>query len=542
MALNRREMLVGAGTAAALGAGTVATPVAAQQLPTQWDHEADVVVIGSGACGLPAAIAAKEAGSSVIVVEAQPHVGGHARVSGGNMPLGGGTSVQKRYGIEDSPDLVFKDLTDWSVVQPNGFPDYRYNDREVIRAFADNCAATFEFLREHGVVFVDKPPDRLGGSSVGNSVLRTMHCAPVDWPLIQTGAPAPANQRMTMSTGNGLMQPLDAAARKAGVEYLLEHKMPAIHREQPSSGRVLGIAVENNGTRRNIRAHKAVIIATGGSTGNVNFRRMFDPRLTEEYCGLAGMPYSNQDASGELAAIAINASLWGLFNFTAETGSGVTKPGQIGCQYGYVNLRWMPGSPMFSGARASGLRVADWQNVITVNMLGKRFYDETGRQYTANSYNGIDPYIHGSYLNAKNVRFDPNNWINAAMAGIGDGHNGGGPIWAIFDQAAVEREKWNPKPPNVDFDGGFFFSADTVGELAKKIKMKYQRVPMPSQILKGRSATTTASFSRAAISILASRVRSTRSRSRPSTPPGQLRSFTIPAPACASMGAARSST
>ncbi len=98
----------------------------------------------------------------MIVVEAQPHVGGHARVSGGNMPLGGGTSVQKKYGIEDTPDLVFQDLTDWSVVQPNGFPDYRYNDREIIRAFADNSAATFEFLLAHGVVFVDKPPDRRG--------------------------------------------------------------------------------------------------------------------------------------------------------------------------------------------------------------------------------------------------------------------------------------------------------------------------------------------------------------------------------------------
>ena len=59
-----------------------------------------------------------------------------------------------------------------------------------------------------------------------------------------------------------------------------------------------------------------MIIATGGSTGNVNFRRMFDPRLTEEYCGLAGMPYSNQDARGEIAAMAVGASLWGLFNFT----------------------------------------------------------------------------------------------------------------------------------------------------------------------------------------------------------------------------------
>ena len=75
---------------------------------------------------------------------------------------------------------------------------------------------------------------------------------------------------------------------------------------------------------------------------------------------------------------------------------------------------------------------------------------------------GVDPYVHGSYLNAKNVRFEPNNWINAAMAGIDDGHNGGGPIWAIFDSAAVEREKWDPKPPNVDIEGGFFFSADTV--------------------------------------------------------------------------------
>ncbi len=486
MAVNRRDFLArgGATAAAALAAGAAQPAVAqAQQTPTQWTHEADVVVIGGGACGLPASIVAREAGASVILVDAQPHVGGHARCSGGNMPLGGGTSVQKRYGLQDTPDLVFQDLTDWSVVQPNGFPDYRYNDREILRAFADNSAATFEFLLAHGVVYVDKPPDRQGGSSVGNSVLRTMHVAPMDWPLIQTGAPANGNARTTMSSGNGLTQPLEAAARKAGVEFLLEHKMTGIHRETLNSGRVLGIAADNNGTKVNIRARKAVIIATGGSTGNVNFRRMFDPRLTEEYCGLAGMPYSNQDASGELAAMGINASLWGLSNFTSETGSGITKPGQIGCQYGYVNLHWTPTSPMFSQARATGLHVSDWQDVITVNMLGKRFYDETGRQFTANSYKGVDPYSHGSYLNAKNVRFDPNNWINAAMAGIGDGHNGGGPIWAIFDAAAVEREKWDPKPPSVDIDGGFFFAADTVAELAKKIKMKYQRVAMPPESL-----------------------------------------------------------
>src|ERR1700761_1800580 len=147
----------------------------------RWDREADVVVIGSGASGLPAAIVAREAGSSVIVVEAQPHVGGHAICSGGNVPLGGGTSYQKKWGIQDSPDLVFQDLTDWSVVEPNGAADYRYNDREIIRAFADESAPCFEWLLAHGVVFNDKSPDQRGGGAIGNSVPREMHAVPVDF-------------------------------------------------------------------------------------------------------------------------------------------------------------------------------------------------------------------------------------------------------------------------------------------------------------------------------------------------------------------------
>ena len=105
-----------------------------------WDLEADVIVIGSGAAGLPAAIKAVEGGASVIVVEANYDVGGHAIISGGHMALGGGTSAQKKYDIPDSPDTVFSDLTDWSIVQPNGSPDFRYNDRAVMRAFADHCA------------------------------------------------------------------------------------------------------------------------------------------------------------------------------------------------------------------------------------------------------------------------------------------------------------------------------------------------------------------------------------------------------------------
>jgi hypothetical protein len=421
---------------------------------------------------------AREAGSSVILVEAEKDIGGHAITSGGNVPLGGGTSAQKKYGIKDSPDLLFRDLTDWSVVGPNGSADYRYNDREIIRAFADNSAPTFEWLVAHGVVFVEKAPDAQGGNSVGNSVPREMHSAVGEWPMVQTGKPANPILQKSLSSGNGLMRPLEVAAKKVGVDILLEHRMTSIYRQAPMSGPVLGIAVDNRGNKLNIRARKAVIIATGGSTGNVNFRRMFDPRLTEEYCGLGGMPWSDQDASGEIAGMAVGAALWGLYNQTGEFGSNITKPGTIGCQYGYRNLQWVPGSAVFDRARAAGLRVGNWQDVILVNMLGQRFYDETGDQFIANNYDSIKSYVQGDYRNVTKVKYEPNNWLNAAMAGIGDGHNGGGPIWAIFDADAVTREKWTPTPPNVDIDAGFFFSANTLAELAKKIVMKYQRVPM----------------------------------------------------------------
>jgi succinate dehydrogenase/fumarate reductase flavoprotein subunit len=485
MSMKRRELLTGGAGMVAGAAMGLAAPARAQigQSSIQWDREADVVVIGSGATGIPAAIVAQEGGSSVILVEAQNHLGGHAICSGGNVPLGGGTSFQKRWGVKDSPDLVFQDLTDWTVVEPNGFPDYRFNDREIIRAFADNCAATYEFLVEHGVVFVDKAPDKVGGSSVGNSVQREMHAAPMDWPLIQTGQPALPEKRTTMSSGNGLMHPLIAAARKAGVEILLKHRMTAIHRVGPLAGPVLGIAADNEGRVVNIRARKAVIIGTGGSTSNVNFRRMFDPRLTEEYCGVAGQPWSDQDASGELAGMAIGASLWGLFNNTGEFGSGITKPGTIGSQYGYVNLRWYPGSEVFHQVRAIGLQVDDWQDLVLVNMIGKRFYDETGRQFSSGNYGSLEPYVPHDYRNGRDLKFNPNTFLDAALAGIGDGHNGGGPIWAIFDADAVSREKWDPKPPHVDYDAGFCFTADTIEELARKIVMKYQRVPMPPENL-----------------------------------------------------------
>lgn len=488
--VSRRQFIkttaTGAGAAALSAFGV--EQAKAEGRPARWDKEADVVVIGAGATGLPAAIQAAEGGATVILVEANTDVGGHAILSGGNVALGGGTSRQKKYGVVDSPDVLYTDLTDWSVVEPNGFPDYRYNDKEVIRAFADESAPSYEWLVEHGVTFVDKAPDTLGGHACGNSAPRESHSAPLGFTLVQNGGPLSADKGATSSSGVGLIRPLEASARKLGVQILLQTKMTGLVRENANSGRVLGISATSGGKTLNIRARKGVILGTGGHSSNVNFRRIFDPRLTEEY-QVAGEPYSFQDASGELAAMAIGASLWGAFNQTGEFGQNVTKAGWIGCQYGYVNLSWQPDSPIFSKARASGLFVKDYQDAILVNMLGSRFYDETQGQFPANNYNSIKSYVPRSYLNAANVKYEPSNFINAALAGIGDTYAGGGPIWAIFDADAAKREGWKVVPPYVDTAQGYFFSADTVTDLAAKVTgNKYQRKPMPPDALQNTIA------------------------------------------------------
>ena len=126
--------------------------------------------------------------------------------------------------------------------------------------------------------------------------------------------------------------------------------MIEIVREQPNSGKVLGNAVRAAATRLNIRANKGVIIATGGHTGNVNFRRMFDPRLTEEY-QQACEPCVHQGADGEIAAMEIGAALWSTGNQTNETGAAITKTRHIGCRWGYSSLVYEPDSAMFPHAR-----------------------------------------------------------------------------------------------------------------------------------------------------------------------------------------------
>src|SRR5216684_3091635 len=228
--LSRRDFVktATAGIGATTLVGIGAEGAEAANNARHWDKVADVVIVGAGATGLPASIEATEQGASVIVVEQNYDIGGHAIESGGNIALGGGTSLQKKYGIEDSPDRMFEDLVHWH--------DYRFSDREIVRAFCDWSAPTLEWLLKHGVEFPDQPPH---GADGGPQTVKRAQT--VQWTgEVSVFAPNGGN-------GTALMRPLEASARKLGVQILLQHSMTGLVREEQFSGRVLGITVTHEG-------------------------------------------------------------------------------------------------------------------------------------------------------------------------------------------------------------------------------------------------------------------------------------------------------
>src|SRR5262245_49114833 len=163
-ALNRRDFFRG-GAAAGVGAAVLSTGAVAQENGgIRWNYEADVVILGSGCVGLHAAVRARDLGASVLVIEQNFDVGGKLVHSGGWTSLGGGDPIQERdrmgadpqglglkaslikpEDLEDDPDRLFRDMTDWSVVDATGVARYRYNDRELHRAWADNAPKTRQF-------------------------------------------------------------------------------------------------------------------------------------------------------------------------------------------------------------------------------------------------------------------------------------------------------------------------------------------------------------------------------------------------------------
>ncbi len=449
--LSRRRFL-SAGAVTAAGAVASGPAQATESKAIVWDREVDVIVIGAGASGLPAAIAARDEGASVICVDHHFETGGIAVMSGGDIRIGGGNRLQKAAGSKETADDIFKRWTDPLK--------HRFADADLVRRFADENVATFDFLEANGVNF-----DRHGTNVAKEGkpgITSTPGMRPHEWP-VRTDNLAIDQGR----NGSGIVRPLELSARDKGVEFLLSFTLRQVHREQPFAGRVLGVTIEQvdrwfqpQHRFLNLRARKAVVLCNGGHGHNIHFRRMFDPRLTEEYQH-HGQATAPANAAGEISAMQIGAALWSVGNETDfGTGQAIDK-GRLAVRDNYVRGKIGPESSVFFRHRALGLDVSDWQDLILVKENGLRFWDETDESHD------------GYFAHALQPTGDPKKL------------NGGGPVWAIFDSAAVEREKWQTTYPHVDRGGGYFFSGATLEELAAQLTRNiYQWRPMPGDALR----------------------------------------------------------
>ena len=103
-----------------------------------------VVVIGAGACGLTAALAARDAGAEVLVLERDASPSGSTALSSGFVPAAG-TRFQAAGGVEDSPERMFQD-----VQRKNG----GHADPKVARILCETSGPAIEWLADaHGVPF-----------------------------------------------------------------------------------------------------------------------------------------------------------------------------------------------------------------------------------------------------------------------------------------------------------------------------------------------------------------------------------------------------
>ena len=567
--LSRRDF-VKAGAAAGLGAGALLESERAQAQGVAtgadgivWDYEVDVVVAGGGCAGLTAAIRARDLGASVLVVDQNFDLGGRMLHSGAFVSLGGGDPVQRRdmkgesddegfitvdpvedrEELDDSVDLLFTDLTDWSVVDTKAQSPYRYNERELARSWAEHCPATRQFLMDNYVRFM-----RVNGTHGGGGLSRargarcflmlgdktdikagtiTAEDAGVADPE-RTSAFAPVQMNdasrfvgpNAVSNGVALSRPLEFSAREKGVQFMLNRRFDDLVREQAFSGRVLGIRahysprhhpetgellqsywqngnIDERQETVSLRARRGVILASGGHSGNPEVRSMFYPALREPAFPTSGYALQGphgQDASALTAGLRIGANLAGMQqNLSYPTTFHIST--RLGTRDAYTTM--MPGHPTFGFRGSAGVDVGrvGFEEFIAVNQVGKRFFNEVRlpSRPRASRYPG-DGGARGQGLDHtpldwRNCQkewvremYSHDHGLDAALA-INEGSEPpdyySGPLWAIFDQDAVERTGWELRYPYVS-GNGYFFKADTIEELAEKIaaRHEFQRVPL----------------------------------------------------------------
>jgi len=236
---------------------------------TEKKLKADMVIIGGGGAGLPAALTAYEKGILPLILEKRGIVGGNALMAEGFFAAE--SPAQKRLLIDAGKDVLFKKALDYA--------HYKVDPR-IVRVFINKSGDTVRWIEEKGMKF-----DRV--------VPFYPNQVPLVWHIVE-------------GHGATLMKIFENECMEKGIRILRKTKAKKILVD--GEGRVTGVRAEGEEGEIDIKA-KSVIIATGGYASNKVLLEKYCPehakRLKEE--GLPGM-----DGDGLMMAMELGADTDGL--------------------------------------------------------------------------------------------------------------------------------------------------------------------------------------------------------------------------------------
>ncbi len=216
-----------------------------------FEFSAPVVIVGAGACGLTAALAAHDCGVETLVLERDETPRGSTSLSAGLIPAAN-TMFQRAKGIDDTPELFAADLAAKAKGQ---------SDPAVVAAVAQASGPTIDWLSQTHAIEL-----RLveGFYYPGHSRLR-MH--------------GPASQ-----TGADLEQSLLATVARANIDVLVGASVEDLFAHE--DGRVAGVAFRRRDGRIETVGCDALVLACNGFGGDREKVRRHIPEMADaEYCG-----------------------------------------------------------------------------------------------------------------------------------------------------------------------------------------------------------------------------------------------------------------
>lgn len=421
--------------------------------------EADVVIVGSGAGGLSAAITAAKAGLAVIVLEAAPFFGGTTAFSGGGVWIPANRH-QSELGVSDS-----RAEADAYLQATLG----NFYDAAKVDAFLTHAPQMLEYLEDNSEVRLtastipDYAPGQPGwktgrclltadydGRKMGPwfaklrppiremGLFHSMQLSPGDAVVMggwnrSMSAFALTSQRMlgyardrllgrrgsVLANGNALAGRLLKSAADAGVILLEGHRAKALHMENEV---VTGVIAEAGGQERTFAAGSGVVLASGGFGANAQMRRRYVPQAD---AGWSLQPESNQ-GDGIVMGIAIGATI-----NEGNAANGIWVPASAFTRADGTLAKF---PSLFFDRHCPGSIMVDARN-------GKRFVDESFH------YQNF-----GETTQEKGIT----------------------KIWQISDALAVSKYglgmvKPAPFSPTPWVKKGYIVAADSIGTLAKKI-------------------------------------------------------------------------